>query len=94
MKNLWVILLLTGFTHVSFSQPFQLPELKYSYEALSPWIDGRTMEIHHSRHHQGYVNNLNKAIKGTKAESMSLQDIQLEAAKLGDAIRNNGGWSL
>ena len=85
---LWIFL---GFGLMVYAQPYELPELKYSYEALSPWIDSRTMEIHYTRHHQGYVNNLNKAIQGTRAEGMSLENLQLEAVKLGDAVRNNGG---
>ena len=48
---------------------FKLPQLEYSYEALEPHIDARTMEIHHSKHHQGYTNKLNAAIEGSEHES-------------------------
>jgi len=69
---------------------FELPQLPYSYDALEPHIDARTMEIHHSKHHQGYTNNLNAAIEGTAMASMSIEEI---CANVGDnaAVRNNGG---
>ncbi len=73
------------------AQPYRLPEVKYSYDALEPHIDARTMEIHHSRHHQGYVNNLNKAVAGTAMENLTLTDLMLSAGTMGAAIRNNGG---
>ena len=69
---------------------FELPKLAYSYDALEPTIDARTMEIHHSKHHQAYVDNLNNAIAGTDLEGKSLEEIQ----KIGTdkpAVRNNGG---
>ena len=69
---------------------FELPKLAYSYDALEPTIDARTMEIHHSKHHQAYVDNLNNAIAGTDLEGKSLEDLQ----KIGTdkpAVRNNGG---
>ena len=56
---------------------FTLPKLNYSYDALEPNIDSRTMEIHHSKHHQGYTNKLNAAIEGTGQESKKLYLIQL-----------------
>ncbi len=58
---------------------------------MEPYIDAKTMETHHSKHHQAYVNNLNKAVKGTKYEKLSLEDIMLRASSTGDAIRNNSG---
>jgi Fe-Mn family superoxide dismutase len=71
---------------------FSLPELPYAYNALEPHIDARTMEIHHTKHHQAYINNLNNAIKGTPMESMSLEEILAQGAdKLSPAVRNNGG---
>ncbi len=73
------------------AQPFSLPKLAYEYAALEPYIDAQTMEIHHSRHHQAYVNNLNNAIKGTPAETLQLEDMLLTAGRRGDAVRNNGG---
>ncbi len=73
------------------AQPFELPKLAYAYNALEPSIDAMTMEIHHSRHHQAYVTNLNKAIAGTTAEKLALTDLLLTAGRRGDAVRNNGG---
>lgn len=70
---------------------FTLPALAYSFEALEPHIDRMTMEIHHDRHHNGYVNNLNKAVDGTPYNNMTIEQI-LAAVKPGDtAVRNNGG---
>ena len=54
---------------------FELPKLSYAYDALEPHIDAKTMEIHHSKHHQGYTNNLNNAIAGSDAEGNSIEDI-------------------
>ena len=69
---------------------FELPKLNYDYHELEPHIDARTMEIHHSKHHAGYTNNLNNAIAGTEFENKSIEDI-LNTANLPNAIRNNGG---
>ena len=70
---------------------FQLPELGYAYDALEPNIDARTMEIHHSKHHQGYTNNLNNAIAGTDLEGKSIEDILTNLDMSNGAVRNNGG---
>jgi Fe-Mn family superoxide dismutase len=70
---------------------FQLPTLNYSYDALEPHVDARTMEIHHSKHHQAYVNNLNAAIEGTDAANLSIEDIVKNISKYGMPVRNNGG---
>lgn len=70
---------------------FKLPDLPYAFNALEPNIDARTMEIHHGKHHQGYVNNLNKAIEGTDAAKMNLEEILAGISKFSTAIRNNGG---
>jgi superoxide dismutase, Fe-Mn family len=70
---------------------FELPKLDYAYDALEPHIDARTMEIHHSKHHNAYVTNLNKAIEGTDAANMSIEDICKNISKYPAAIRNNGG---
>ncbi|MFN8115775.1 MAG: superoxide dismutase [Bacteroidia bacterium] len=70
---------------------FELPKLDYAYTALEPHIDARTMEIHHSKHHQAYVTNLNNAIAGTDAEKMSIEDICKNISKFPMAVRNNGG---
>jgi len=69
---------------------FELPKLNYSYDALEPTIDAKTMEIHYTKHHQAYVDNLNNAVAGTDLEGKSLEEIQ----KMGTdkpAVRNNGG---
>lgn len=69
---------------------FELPNLPYAYDALEPNIDARTMEIHHTKHHAAYTNNLNAAISGTDLEGKSIEDI-LKACKDKPAVRNNGG---
>ena len=69
---------------------FKLPELNYSYNDLEPHFDARTMEIHYSKHHAGYTNNLNNAIQGTEYENLSIEQI-LKSPNLPIAIRNNGG---
>ena len=70
---------------------FKLPELTYSYTALEPWIDAATMEIHHSKHHNAYVTNLNKALEGNPAMEWSLEKLMAEISKFPAAVRNNGG---
>jgi len=70
---------------------FQLPKLPYAYDALEPYIDARTMEIHHSKHHNGYTTNLNNAIEGTDLESKSILDILENLDMSNMAVRNNGG---
>ena len=70
---------------------FELEALPYANDALEPHIDKDTMEIHHDRHHQAYVNNLNKVIAGTDAENASLEDIIKNISKYPAAVRNNGG---
>ena len=70
---------------------FVLEALPYASDALEPHIDKATMEIHHDRHHQAYVDNLNKAIAGTEAENLSLEDIVKNISKYPAAVRNNGG---
>ena len=69
---------------------FELPKLNYSYDALEPTIDAKTMEIHHTKHHQAYVDNLNNAIAGTELEGKSLEEIQKTGTDK-PAVRNNGG---
>ena len=69
---------------------FELPKLSYAYDALEPTIDAKTMEIHHSKHHQAYVDNLNNAIAGTELEGKSLEEIQKTGTDK-PAVRNNGG---
>ena len=70
---------------------FTLPALPYANDALEPNIDARTMEIHHGKHHNGYVTNLNNAIAGSGAENLSVEDICKNISKYSGAIRNNGG---
>ncbi len=70
---------------------FELPPLPYSYDALEPYIDKMTMEIHHDKHHAAYVNNLNKAVEGTEMASKSLDDLITNISKYPAAVRNNGG---
>lgn len=70
---------------------FNLPKLTYDYDALEPYIDATTMEIHFSKHHAAYVNNLNNAIAGTELEAKSLDELLANAGMLPTAVRNNGG---
>ena len=70
---------------------FELPQLPYSYNALEPHIDSLTMEIHHTKHHGAYTNNLNKAIEGTELDKMPIDAILKNVSKHSPAVRNNGG---
>ena len=70
---------------------FELPQLPYSHDALEPHIDAKTMEIHHGKHHAGYTNNLNNAIKGTALENSTVEKILSGLDMDNMAIRNNGG---
>jgi superoxide dismutase, Fe-Mn family len=70
---------------------FELPKLDYAYNALEPHIDARTMEIHHTKHHAAYVNNLNNALTGTGMEGKNIEEIMGKISSLPLAIRNNGG---
>lgn len=70
---------------------FELPKLTYAYNALEPHIDARTMEIHHTKHHQAYVTNLNNALAGSDAEKLSIEEICRNISKYPVAVRNNGG---
>jgi Fe-Mn family superoxide dismutase len=89
-----MIIIMTTTAAVSAQQasgPFQLITLPYAYNALEPHIDAQTMEIHHTRHHAAYVNNLNAAIKGTEGEKMSLLEIMANTKKFDMKARNNAG---
>lgn len=68
-----------------------LPDLGYSYDALEPYIDAKTMEIHHTKHHQAYINNLNNALEGTEAKKLTIDDIMKNISKYSMVVRNNGG---
>ncbi|EHO05204.1 hypothetical protein HMPREF9714_03567 [Myroides odoratimimus CCUG 12901] len=70
---------------------FELPKLPYAYDALEPHIDARTMEIHHTKHHNAYTTNLNAAIAGTALEGKTIEDILANLDMSNGAIRNNGG---
>ena len=70
---------------------FELPKLPYAYDALEPHIDARTMEIHHTKHHNGYTTKLNAAIEGSNLEGKSIDDILSNLDMSNSAVRNNGG---
>ncbi len=70
---------------------FTLPALPYSHDALEPHFDTLTMQIHHGKHHQAYVDNLNKAIAGTEHENKTLEELVAHAGNISAAVRNNGG---
>jgi Fe-Mn family superoxide dismutase len=70
---------------------YELPKLPYDYDALEPSIDARTMEIHHTKHHQGYTNKFNNAIEGTDLEDQAIEDIFASVSEHSTAVRNNGG---
>ena len=86
------------FKEVDLIMAFELPKLPYEYDALEPVIDKQTMEIHHTKHHQAYVTNLNKAIEGTEYESLELEELVKKIDTLPEsiqtAVRNNGGGHL
>jgi len=75
--------------------PYELPELPYAYDALEPTIDEQTMRIHHGKHHQAYVDNLNKALDGTEWDGRPLEQVLANLSSLPEdkqaAVRNNGG---
>jgi superoxide dismutase, Fe-Mn family len=71
--------------------PYNLPQLPYAYDALEPYIDKLTMEIHHGRHHAAYINNLNNALKDSEHASRNLLELLRTAGKISPVIRNNGG---
>lgn len=70
---------------------FSLPALPYAHDALEPHIDKETMQIHHGKHHQAYVDNLNKAIAGTEHENKTIEELVANAGAISPAVRNNGG---
>jgi superoxide dismutase, Fe-Mn family len=71
--------------------PFTLNPLPYAYDALEPFIDKETMTIHHDRHHQAYVDNVNKAVAGTEHENKTIEELVANAGSISPAVRNNGG---
>jgi superoxide dismutase, Fe-Mn family len=92
-KAIAVTIFLLGFTSILTAQnyPFELPKLPYAFNALEPVVDAQTMEIHYSKHHATYVKNLNNAVKGSKYEGYSLENLMLHASEAGEAIHNNAG---
>jgi Fe-Mn family superoxide dismutase len=70
---------------------FELSKLNYAYDAIEPYIDARTMEIHHSKHHSGYTSKLNAAVEGTELEGKSIEELLTSISKHSTAVRNNGG---
>lgn len=70
---------------------YTLPSLPYGFDALEPHIDAQTMQIHHGKHHQAYVDNLNKALAGTDGENKSLEELMANISAYPMAVRNNGG---
>jgi superoxide dismutase len=90
MKNLITYVLLFFSLQLN-AQGYNLPALKYTYESYEPFIDAQTMEIHHSKHHQAYVKNLNKAIAGINLEKITLNTLMLNVSQRADVIRNNAG---
>jgi superoxide dismutase, Fe-Mn family len=75
--------------------PYELPPLPYAYDALAPTIDEQTMRIHHDKHHQAYVDNLNKAVEGTDLDGIPIEELVQQLDRLPEdrrtAARNNGG---
>lgn len=86
-----IIATITCVFTINAQSKFELPQLGYAYDALEPVIDAQTMQIHHSKHHQAYVNNLNKALEGTAVENLSLEEIIKNISKYSTAVRNNAG---
>lgn len=92
-KSLFICIIatITGVFTINAQSKFELPQLGYAYDALEPVIDAQTMQIHHSKHHQTYVNNLNKALEGTAAENLSIEEIIKNISQYSTAVRNNAG---
>lgn len=96
-KAIWMGLLVAGLAVAAFGQEAPAPAalefepLPYAFDALEPYIDARTMEIHYSRHHQAYFNNVVKAVAGTDMEGQPLEDLFARMSQLPAAVRNNGG---
>jgi len=87
ITKIFILLNLLNITTMSY----ELPKLQYAYDALEPHFDAQTMEIHHTKHHQAYVTNLNNALAGTEGEGKELEEIFKNIDKYPVAVRNNGG---
>jgi Fe-Mn family superoxide dismutase len=86
------LILMQTLSNIKFyTMAFELPNLPYAYDALEPHIDARTMEIHHTKHHAAYTNNLNAAIEGTDMSGKTIENILINLDKTNGAVRNNGG---
>src|SRR5690554_6351387 len=90
MKINKILLFLLISSTYGFAQYSQEP-LKYRLDALEPYIDSQTMDIHFNKHHVGYINNLNKAVKGTRFEKMTMDELLANVTDLNSTIRNNAG---
>ncbi|KAA8483826.1 superoxide dismutase [Arcticibacter tournemirensis] len=90
-KSLMLAGVLTILLAPSVRAQFTLPDLPYAFDALEPAIDKETMQIHHDKHHAGYVKNLNDAVKGTALEKQSIEKILASVSKSSAAVRNNAG---
>ncbi len=86
-----IVITLSSVFAMNAQTTFQLPPLGYAYDALEPSIDAQTMQIHHSKHHQAYVNNLNKALAVSEAENVSIEEILKDISSYSVAVRNNAG---
>lgn len=91
MKNILLSTILVAMASLHLFAQHTLTPLPYAYEALEPYIDKQTMEIHHDKHHAAYVNNLNAAVKGTDFESKSVEELITNISKYPIAVRNNAG---
>ena len=91
IQTLIIVMTATALHAQQAKAPFELISLPYTYDALEPHIDARTMEIHHTKHHAAYVNNLNAAVKGTHGEEMTLEEILANTKKFDMKVRNNAG---
>jgi Fe-Mn family superoxide dismutase len=87
----WCKLMINQIFKYFYKMAFTLPQLGYAYDALEPNIDARTMEIHHTKHHQAYVTNLNNALAGTDNENKTIEEILTHLDMNNMAVRNNGG---
>jgi superoxide dismutase len=90
-SRIFMILVMIFSFNFVFCQLYSLPKLEYAYDALEPHLDAATMEIHHTKHHQAYINNLNKALASAKIEAMPIENLLIAAERRGATIRNNGG---